>query len=177
MRFTPLPLAGAMLIDIEPIADERGFFARSWCREEFARHGLEAELAQCNISFNAHPGTLRGLHFQAAPHGEAKLVRCTQGAIWDVIVDLRPTSPTYLRWTACELDQATRRALYIPVGFAHGFQTMAPDSEVFYQMSAAFVPGCARGARWDDPAFAIRWPETAQRVISDRDRAYQDFAP
>ena len=176
MIFTPAALPGAYIIDLEPIADERGFFARSWCGDEFAAHGLDPALAQCNISFNHHKGTLRGMHFQTAPHGEAKLVRCTMGAIHDVIIDLRPESPTYTQHVAVELTADNRRALFVPEGFAHGFQTLVDESEVFYQMSRSFVAGAGRGVRWDDPAFAIAWPE-AERTISERDRQWPDFVP
>lgn len=176
MKFTPTTLPGVYLIDLDPIADERGFFARSWCHDEFAAHGLDSQLAQCNISFNQRKGTLRGLHFQAAPHGEAKLVRSTRGAIYDVAVDLRPDSPTYLRHYGVELSGENRRALFIPEGLAHGFQTLTDDSEVFYQMSRAYVPGAGRGVRWDDPAFAISWPDD-ERIISERDRTWPDYAP
>jgi dTDP-4-dehydrorhamnose 3,5-epimerase len=176
VKFTPTTLPGVYLIDIEPIADERGFFARSWCREEFAALGLDSNLEQCNISFNQRKGTLRGMHFQAAPHGEAKLVRCTRGAIFDVAIDLRPDSPTYLRHYGAELSGENRRALFIPEGIAHGFQTLTDDSEVFYQMSRAYVPGAGRGVRWDDPAFAIAWPDD-ERIISERDQIWPDYTP
>ena len=176
MRFTPLPLAGAWLIGLEPRADDRGFFARTWCREEFAAHGLDADLAQCNLSWNARRGTLRGLHWQAEPHAETKLVRCIAGAVHDVIVDLRPGSPTYRRWQAVELSAANRTALHIPAGFAHGFQTLTDGSELFYQMSVPYHPAATRGARWDDPAFAIAWP-LDNPIVSPRDAALPAFAP
>ena len=175
MKFSPTALAGACIIDIEPVPDERGFFARSWCREEFARHGLNPDLAQCSISFNKKRGTLRGMHYQAEPHEETKVVRCTRGAIYDVIVDLRPESSTFRKWIAVELSADNRRMLYIPAGLAHGFQSLTDDTEVFYQISAPYHPESARGARWDDPAFGIEWP-VAERVISDKDRQYPDFA-
>lgn len=175
MKFAETPLAGAYIIDIEPIADERGFFARSWGRDEFAAHGLNSDLVQCNISCNTKKGTLRGMHYQAAPHGEAKLVRCTAGAIYDVIVDLRQDSPTYTAHVAVTLTAENRRALFIPEGFAHGFQALADNSEVFYQMSSLYVAEAARGVRWNDPAFAIEWPED-ERIISTRDRQWADFA-
>ncbi|MFT4039954.1 MAG: dTDP-4-dehydrorhamnose 3,5-epimerase [Thermomicrobiales bacterium] len=174
MQFTSTALPGVWLVDLEPIADERGFFARAWCQYEFAAHGLDAELVQCNISWNPHQGTLRGLHYQAEPHGEAKLVRCTRGAIRDVAVDLRPDSPARLQHIGVDLTAENRRALFIPAGCAHGFQTLAPDTEVFYQMSHAFVPGASRGVRWDDPALGIVWPE-GTRLISERDRAWPDL--
>jgi dTDP-4-dehydrorhamnose 3,5-epimerase len=175
VKFLPTALAGACIIDIETVQDERGFFARSWCREEFARHGLNPDLAQCSISFNKKRGTLRGMHYQAAPHEETKVVRCTRGAIYDVIVDLRPESPTFRKWIAVELSADNRRMLYVPLGFAHGFQSLVDDTEVFYQISTFYHPGSARGVRWDDPAFGIEWPVT-ERVISDKDRQYPDFA-
>ena len=176
MIFTPAALPGAYIIDLEPIADERGFFARSWCADEFAAHGLDPVVVQCNISFNHRKGTLRGMHYQLAPHGEAKLVRCTMGAIHDVIIDLRPESPTYTQHVAVELTADNRLALFVPEGFAHGFQTLVDGSEVFYQMSRSFVAGAGSGVRWDDPAFAIGWPED-ERTISERDRQWPDFVP
>ena len=176
MIFTQTPLHGAFVVDLERYEDERGFFARSWCQEEFAQHGLETNLAQCNISFNACKGTLRGMHYQTKPYLEAKLVRCTMGRIFDVMIDLRPTSPTYTRWFSIELTAENHRALFIPVGFAHGFQTLADDCEVFYQMSEFFHPECARGVRWNDPAFGIDWPD-GTKIISPRDQEYPDFKP
>lgn len=167
----PTPLAGAYLIELEQLEDERGFFARSFCQKEFRERGLDPVVAQCNVSFNRKRGTLRGLHYQAEPHAEAKLVRCTRGAIWDVIVDLRRDSPTARQWHAAELTAENRRALYIPAGLAHGFQTLVDDTEVLYQMSEFFHPESARGVRWDDPALAIRWP-IKQAVISPRDLAF-----
>lgn len=176
MKFTPTVLPGVYLVDLEPIEDERGFFARSWCQEEFSALGLDGNLAQCNISYNRARGTLRGMHYQAEPHGEAKLVRCTRGAIHDVAVDLRPGSPAYLHHLGVELSADNRRAFFIPAGLAHGFQTLTPDTEVFYQMSRAYVPGASRGVRWNDPAFGIAWPDD-ERTISDRDRTWPDFVP
>lgn len=171
MKFIETELAGAWLIELEPAVDERGFFARSWCQREFAEHGLDSQLVQCNISYNARRGTLRGMHYQAAPHGETKLVRVTRGAIYDVLLDVRADSPTFGRWQAFELSADNRRALYIPEGVAHGFQTLSDDADVFYQMGAFYHPQAARGIRWDDPRFAIAWPE-AERTISERDRGY-----
>jgi dTDP-4-dehydrorhamnose 3,5-epimerase len=173
--FVPTPLAGAFVVDLKRLEDERGFFARAFCREEFAEQGLNAAVAQCNISFNPKRGTLRGLHFQVEPHAEAKLVRCTQGAVWDVIVDLRPESPTFKKPFSLELNAASRRALYIPEGFAHGFQTLSDDAEVLYMMAESFHPESARGVRWDDPAFGIEWP-IADPTMSDRDRAFPLFS-
>jgi dTDP-4-dehydrorhamnose 3,5-epimerase len=167
-------LAGAFVIEPEPIEDERGFFARTFSRQEFADAGLDDDVAQCSISFNAKPGTLRGLHYQAAPHAESKLVRCTQGAIFDVIVDLRPDSSTFCEWLGIELTAANRLGLFIPKGLAHGFQTITPASEVHYQISENYQPSAARGVRWNDPRFGIVWPK-AERIISARDQAYPDF--
>ena len=176
MIFSDTELAGAWIVDPERLEDERGFFARTFDAAEFARRGLRDAFPQCSVSFNARAGTLRGMHFQAEPHAEAKLVRCTAGAIFDVIVDLRPESPTRLRWLGVELSAANRRALYVPEGFAHGFQTLADASEVFYQISVPYHPASARGVRWDDPAFAIAWPAAERRILSERDRGYPDFA-
>jgi dTDP-4-dehydrorhamnose 3,5-epimerase len=177
--FTDTPISGAYLIEPEPSADERGLFARTFCAEEFAGRGLDARVSQCNTSANRRAGTLRGLHYQADPHGEAKLVRCTRGAIFDVAVDLRSSSGTYLRWAAAELTADNRQAFFIPAGCAHGFQTLADDSEVLYQMSTPYVPGSGRGVRWNDPAFGIAWPgpPPAGRTMSERDRGYPDLTP
>lgn len=174
MIFDETKLKGAFVIEPERVEDERGFFARTWCREEFRAHGLNSQLVQCNVSFNKKKGTLRGMHYQAAPHQEAKLVRCTMGAIYDVIVDLRPASATFREWVAVELTASNRRMLYIPEEFAHGFQTLEDGTEVFYQMSEVYAPECAGGVRWNDPAFHIEWPDDA-RVISARDQGYVDF--
>lgn len=174
MRFIPTHLAGAYLIEPEPVSDERGFFARTWCRNEFADKGLNPNLVQCNISYNKARGTLRGMHYQKAPHAEAKLVRCTQGAVYDVIVDLRSGSNTFTQWYGVELTAANRKALYVPEGFAHGFITLRDDTEVLYQMSEIFHIECAGGARWNDPVFSIQWP-IGVGAISERDQNYQDF--
>ena len=159
----------------ERLSDDRGFFARTWCKEEFARQGLNAKLAQCSISFNTRKGTLRGMHYQVAPFAEAKLVRCTAGAIYDVVLDLRPDSETFREWTSVELTAENRCGLYIPENCAHGFQTLENDTEVFYQISEFYEPKCARGVRWNDPAFNIQWPAES-RVISERDRTYPDYS-
>jgi dTDP-4-dehydrorhamnose 3,5-epimerase len=172
--FTETTLKGAWIVDLQQIHDNRGFFARSFCQDEFAARGLKTGVAQCNISFNRLKGTLRGMHFQLPPKAEAKLVRCTRGAVRDVIIDLRADSATYCQWTAVELTGDNRRALYIPDGFAHGFQTLEDDSEVFYQMYEFFAPECASGVRWDDPAFGIVWPLTTP-IISEKDLSYPDF--
>lgn len=170
MRFLPTPLAGAFVIEAEPSVDERGHFARTWCRELFARHGLNADLVQCNSSRNVRTGTLRGLHYQEAPHAEAKLIRCVRGAVYDVAVDLRPGSATYGRWFGLHLDDTVLRQFYIPEGFAHGYITLCDDAEVTYQVSAAYAPQAGRGLRWDDPAVGIEWP-MAPIVLSEKDRA------
>lgn len=175
MHFTETPLPGAYVIDPERIEDDRGFFARTWSGPEFLAHGLNVRLAQCSLSFNRAKGTLRGMHYQAAPHEEAKLVRCSAGAIHDVIVDLRRGSPTHRHWYGVELSAENRRMLYVPEGFAHGYLTLLDGSEVAYQISEDYAPGSARGVRWDDPAFGIAWPGPAL-VASDRDRAYPDYA-
>jgi dTDP-4-dehydrorhamnose 3,5-epimerase len=174
MIFHKTKLPGAYEIHLEPMTDERGFFARSWCQKEFAHHGLNPKLAQCNISVTSRKGTLRGLHFQAAPFAEAKLVRCTRGAIYDVVVDLRPHSPAFRDWIAVYLTAEKRNMVYVPEGFGHGFLTLEDDIEVFYQMSEVYNAEAARGVRWNDPAFMIAWPEEV-KVISERDRTYPDF--
>ncbi len=177
MIFGETQLAGAYVVDLEPREDERGFFARAWCAEEFAERGLSTEIAQCNVSFNHHKGTLRGMHYQVAPHEEVKLIRCTRGSIYDVIVDLRPHSPTYLDWIGVELSADNRRWLYVPNGFAHGYQTLEDSTETYYQVSASYAPGAERGLRWDDPAIGIEWPEAGERIISAKDRSWPDFEP
>ncbi len=177
MRFHATPLAGAWLIEPECREDERGFFARSWCREEFAAHGIDCCWAQCNISYNRIRGTLRGLHYQAAPKAEAKLVRCTRGALFDVIVDLRPESPTFGRWVAFELTAENHHSVFAPEGFAHGFQTLADDTEVFYQISESYYPEAACGVTWDDPVLGIDWPPCERRIISPRDLSYPRLRP
>lgn len=176
MKFFPLPLAGAWLVEPEPVEDERGSYARSWCREEFSRHGLNPNLEQCGVSWNRGRGTLRGMHYQAMPHEEAKLVRCTRGALYDVIVDLRAGSPTWRRWYGVELAAGRLTMLYVPEGFAHGFLTLADDTEVAYQISTAYRPELQRGFRWDDPTVAIVWPQ-APAIISARDRGLPLLAP
>jgi len=175
MLFTETALQGAFLIDIAPIPDERGFFARTWAPEEFQKRGLDPTLVQCNASWNRKKGTLRGMHFQNEPFSEVKIVRCTGGAMLDVIVDLRKSSKTYCQWTSVELTASNHRALYIPKGLAHGFITLTDDVEVYYHVSAPFSPSHATGVRWNDPAFKITWP-FAPTVISEKDRAWPDFA-
>lgn len=174
MIFTETRLKGAFLIEPERLTDERGFFTRSWCQCEFETHGLNPKLVQCNISFNHKKGTLRGMHYQAAPCPEAKLVRCTMGAIYDVIIDLHPESPTFKQHFGVTLTAQNRTMLYIPEGFAHGFLTLEDETEVFYQMSEFYASEYARGVRWNDPAFNIPWPAEV-KVISERDRTYPDF--
>lgn len=176
MQFTSSRIAGVWLLDPERRSDERGHFARTWCVREFAERGLDTRLVQCNISFNRQRGTLRGMHYQAAPHGECKLVRCTRGAIFDVVVDLRPDSPTYLAWEGWELTPENGRQLFIPEGIAHGFETLEDASEVAYQMSEFQHPDSARGVRWNDPTFGIEWP-LEPVCMSQRDRSYPEHQP
>jgi dTDP-4-dehydrorhamnose 3,5-epimerase len=171
MKFTPADIDGVWIVDLEPVEDERGFFARTFCADEFTVHGLDPTVAQCNVSLTRTAGTVRGLHYQVEPAAETKLVRCVRGAIFDVAVDVRPGSPTLHRHVAVELSAANRRALYISVGFAHGFQTLVDDTEVEYQMGAPYTPGTDRGVRYDDPALEIAWPLPVSNV-SDRDRAW-----
>ena len=179
MIFVETPLAGAFVVRPQALTDERGAFARTFCRDEFSARGLDSRVAQCNTSYNTYAGTLRGMHYQSAPHAEAKLVRCTSGSIYDVAVDLRPDSPSYGRWFGAILSAENRDALFIPAGCAHGFQTLSDDSEILYQMSTPYVPDAARGVRWDDPAFGIDWPAppAVGRTISERDATYPDFVP
>jgi len=176
MKFSPLALEGVWLVEPELHKDERGFFARTWCEKEFSEHGLSARFVQSSVSFNEIAGTLRGLHYQAEPHAEAKLVRCTAGSIYDVVVDVRSGSPTYLGWRAEVLSAENRRALYIPRGFAHGFVTLAERSEVLYEISEYHHPDAARGLRWNDPAIGIEWPREPAR-ISARDAGYPLLSP
>jgi dTDP-4-dehydrorhamnose 3,5-epimerase len=176
MRFVPTALSGAIVVEQERHADERGFFARTWCAEEFARHGLEAALTQCSVSFNHRRGTVRGLHYQAPPYAETKLVRCTRGAVYDVAVDLRPDSPTFRGWIGVELTEDDGRALYVPRGFGHGFYALSDRAEVTYQISAPYHPEAGRGVRWDDPFHGIRWPGSVE-VLSRRDGEYADVRP
>jgi len=173
MKITRIPLGGAHLVELEPVADERGFFVRTWRAEEFRAYGLNSNLAQCSVSFNKLRGTLRGLHCQAEPYAKAKFVRCTAGAIYDVILDLRPASDTCRKWFAVELNATNRTMLYIPEGLAHGFQTLADDTEVFYQMPVNYHPESAHGVRWNDPSFGIEWP-VPDPTISQRDRSFPD---
>jgi dTDP-4-dehydrorhamnose 3,5-epimerase len=176
MIFTQLSLPGAYIIELEPKADARGFFARTFCEKEFERHGLRTCFVQCNCSWNEKTGTLRGMHFQRAPHAEAKLIRCTQGKIFDVLIDLRPDSPTFTRWEAVELTSENRKMVYVPEGFAHGYQTLTPGAEVFYMTSEPYTPGAEGGVRWNDPFFGIQWP-LPDPILSDKDRNHPDFRP
>jgi dTDP-4-dehydrorhamnose 3,5-epimerase len=176
MFFNETKLRGAFVIGLDRKVDQRGFFARTFCVQEFEAHGLNPRVVQCNLSYNRQRGTLRGMHWQAPPSTEAKLVRATRGAVLDVIVDLRPESTTYLQHVAIELSADNRQMLYIPEGFAHGFQSLEDDSEVIYQMSEFYAPEQARGARWNDPAFGIVWP-LPDPIMHDRDRTWPDFAP
>ena len=171
MIFRAAPLSGAFVIDLEQRTDSRGFFARTWCAREFAEHGLKPDVVQCNASFNYKAGVLRGMHYQVAPSTEVKLIRCTRGAIYDVIIDMRPDSPTYLQHFGIELSEENRTALYVPEMCAHGYQTLRPDTEVFYQVSEFYAPGKERGIRHDDPAFGIRWPLPVTE-ISPKDAAW-----
>lgn len=174
MTFLETRIPGVFEINVERKGDERGFFARTWCRKEFEDRGLDAKMVQCNLSFNTKKGTLRGMHYQAAPFAETKLVRCTQGAIYDVILDLRPGSDTFKHWVGVMLTSENRSMVYIPKGCAHGFLTLEDETEVFYQMSEFYNAESARGVRWNDPAFRIDWPEQV-KVISERDRTYPNF--
>ncbi len=175
MNFTETKLRGAFIIDVKRFEDERGFFAHSFIEPEFAAHGLMNRFVECNISFSRRKGTLRGMHYQAAPHGQDKLVRCTRGSIFDVGIDLRPDSPTFKQWVGVELSATNHRMLYLPGDFAHGFQTLEDDTEVFYQVSSPYAPASGQGVRWNDPAFEIEWPHVAERIIIARDREYPDF--
>jgi dTDP-4-dehydrorhamnose 3,5-epimerase len=177
MKLDPTPLPGAYVVELERLEDERGWFARTYDAEQLRAAGVDPTNVQSSVSFNSRAGTLRGMHYQEPPHGEDKLVRCTRGAIYDVIVDLRPDSAAYCRWFGIELTPDNSRELLIPKGCAHGFQTLMDETEVHYQMSYRFVPGAERGVRWDDPAFGIEWPAAERRVISERDASYPDFRP
>ena len=174
MIFKETKLDGAYIIELNKLKDERGFFARSWCQKEFEDQGLESRIVQSNVSFNKNKGTLRGMHYQQAPHGETKLIRCTRGALYDVIVDLRPASPTYKQWIGIELTADNYRMLYVPRDFAHGFQTLEDGTEATYHVSEFYTPGAEKGLRWNDPAFQIAWPIEVS-VISSKDASWPDF--
>lgn len=175
--FRSCQIEGAFVVVPERQKDTRGYFARTFCRAELASRGLVTSVEQCSVSWNQRAGTLRGMHYQVAPRAETKLVRCTRGAIYDVLLDLRPTSSSFRLWHASELSADNGLSLYVPEGVAHGFQTLVDDTEVHYQISAAYDPACARGVRWDDPAFAIEWPKCATRTISERDQKFPLFGP
>jgi dTDP-4-dehydrorhamnose 3,5-epimerase len=178
MRFRETPIAGAWVVEVDPVRDERGMFARTFDAAELEAHGLSPDVAQCSTSWSERGGTLRGLHYQAGDHAECKLVRCTAGAVYDVVVDLRADSPSHLRWHAVELSAERRNAVYVPRGVAHGFQTLVDGCELLYMIDRRFEPTAARGVRWDDPAFGIDWPSApAGRTISERDRGYPDYEP
>lgn len=176
MIFRPTPVPGVVVVEPERHADERGFFARTYCADEFRANGLDPQLAQCSTSFNTRAGTLRGLHYQVEPFSEVKLVRCTMGAIYDVVVDLRPESPTYCQWIGTELTAENGRMVYVPKRCAHGFLTLVDSSEVLYQISEPYRPEAGAGVRWDDPSFGVRWPGTPI-VMADRDASFPDFQP
>jgi len=174
MRFTKGSIAGAYIIDLQVHGDTRGFFARTFCSDAFAEHGLATSMVQMNMSYSAQKGTLRGLHYQVAPHDEAKLIRCTRGAVYDVVADVRPDSPTFLQWMGVHLSASNRRMVYVPEGCAHGFLTLSDNAEVFYPVSAAYAPDAERGLRYNDPAFDITWPAPV-RLVSEKDQAWPDF--
>jgi dTDP-4-dehydrorhamnose 3,5-epimerase len=175
--FTPTKLEGAFVIELDRIQDDRGFFARAFCRDEFVKHHLNPNVDQCNVAVNKQRGILRGMHFQRQPHAEVKLVRCTRGAIFDVIIDLRPQSATFTKWIGVDLSEDNQKMLYIPEGFAHGYQTLTDVAEIFYQVSAPYAPAYESGVRWDDPVFNIQWPDTPNRIISPKDQGWADFVP
>ena len=175
MKFVKTPLPGLVILEQERHVDPRGYFARTWCKDELAAQGLVNEIAQSSVSFNARRGTLRGMHYQAPPFAETKLVRCIRGGIFDVAVDLRPSSPAFRKWTGVELTADNRRALYIPAGCAHGLETLTPDAEVLYMIDAPYSAAHGRGVRWNDPAFGIQWPRAVE-LINERDAAYPDFS-
>jgi len=174
MLFRETRIPGVFEMHIQPQLDERGFFARGWCQKEFESNGLNPKVVQCSISFNAHKGTLRGIHYQTAPFAESKVVRCTRGSVYDVVLDLRPHSPTFKDWVSVWLTAGDRNMVFVPEGCGHGFLTLEDETEVFYQMSEFYHPESSRGVRWDDPAFSVSWPEAVE-VISERDRTYPDF--
>ncbi len=177
MIFTETDIAGAYLVDLEPISDHRGFFARAWSRAEFAERGLTTDFPETNFSSSTAKGTIRGLHYQKAPHQEAKFVRCVRGAFFDVIIDLRPESPSYLKWAGFEIRADNRRAIYVPAGCAHGVQSLEDDTEMLYMVSSCYNGSAEGGIRWDDPLFAIAWPDVGRRIVSDKDRAWPDYKP
>ena len=175
MVFKETRLKGAFIIELEKIVDGRGFFSRAWCQKEFQAHGLNPNVVQCNLSFNTSKGTLRGMHYQIAPHEEAKIVRCIRGKVYDVIIDLRPKSPTYLRWAGFELSSENRKMLYVPESFSHGYLTLADNTELFYQVSHFYSPESESGIRWNDRTVNIKWPQTNGLIITDKDKNWPDF--
>jgi dTDP-4-dehydrorhamnose 3,5-epimerase len=175
MVFKETRLKGAFIIELEKIADSRGFFSRAWCQKEFEANGLNPNVVQCNLSFNTSKGTLRGMHYQIPPHEEAKIVRCIRGKVYDVIIDLRPKSPTYLQWIGVELSSENRKMLYVPENFAHGYLTLADNTELFYQVSHFYFPESESGIRWNDPTVSIKWPQTNGLIITDKDKNWPDF--
>ena len=175
MIFNKTKLDDAYIVEMETIRDHRGFFCRAWCSKEFEDHGLISQFVQANLTFSPKRGTVRGLHYQIAPHQEVKLVRCTRGATYDVIVDLRPESPTYKQWLAVELTADNHKMIYIPAGFAHGYQILEDNTEVFYQVGQFYAPKYERGARWNDPAFGIDWPIASPLILSDKDKSWPDY--
>jgi dTDP-4-dehydrorhamnose 3,5-epimerase len=175
--FTETKLKGAYIIEIDKLRDQRGFFARMWCKNEFEAHGLNPNIVQVNLSFNKQRGIIRGLHYQKRPYEEAKLFRCIRGAIYDVIIDLRPKSPTFLEWAGFELTADNRKMLYVPESFAQGYQALVDDTEVFYQVSQFYSPDFEQGIRYDDPAFGIEWPVTNNLLVSDKDTCWPDYVP
>jgi len=176
MRFTETKLRGAFVLELETRADDRGFFARAFCQKEFEAHGLKPNVAQCNCSYNHKPATMRGMHYQLPPAAETKLIRCTRGAIYDVIVDLRPNSPTYLQHFGIELTEQNRKQLYVPELFAHGYLTLTPDAETVYQVGEFYTPGAERGIRYNDPALKINWPIPVE-IVSEKDASWPDYKP
>jgi dTDP-4-dehydrorhamnose 3,5-epimerase len=174
MKFSKTKIAGVFEIEIEPFLDDRGFFARTWCRKEFEAQGLDPKLVQCSVSFNTRKGTLRGMHYQEAPYAEAKLVRCVRGSVFDVVIDLRSSSPTFKQWVTVVLNSEKHNMVFVPEGCAHGFLTLENETEVFYEMSEFYDVESARGIRWNDPAFQIAWPDKVE-VISERDRTYPNY--
>lgn len=175
MKFTQTKLKDAFIIEPEELRDNRGFFARVWCSKELEVHGLETNLAQANIAYNNSKGILRGMHYQRPPHQEVKLVRCTLGAVYDVIIDIRPQSPTFKQWIGVELSASNHRMLYVPRGFAHGYQTLTDEAELYYMVSEFYTPGAEGGIRWNDPAFNIEWPDENHRMLSEKDSSWPDF--
>jgi dTDP-4-dehydrorhamnose 3,5-epimerase len=175
MVFKETRLKNAFIIELEKIVDDRGFFSRAWCQKEFNANGLNANIVQCNLAFNNRKGTLRGMHYQIAPHEEAKIVRCTRGKLYDVIVDLRPKSPTYLQWIGVELSSENRKMLYVPENFAHGYLTLTDNTELFYQVSDFYSPESESGIRWNDRTVNIKWPQTNDLIMTDKDKNWPDF--